>query len=331
MKEIWGIFLAITFTLFTPFTSAQTMLTFKQFADDNNLEETTKVLQQQAKEFPKNANAQFQLGLSLSETGQHKKAQKQYEKAFGLDPKMADAYYHHGLSFVARIDDVGMFKKASYAKSMRKSWEQAVKIDPTHVDARESLFGFYINAPGIAGGSTKKAKLQAEALTQFNPARGNMLMGTLFQSEKQPDKAIQYYKEALKHKPDEPALYLNIVTSSITMDRHQFVFETVNSGIMVADKMSDLEHLQKLSYQLGKLAAVTGQYIDEGKSSLISLIQDEQTHVATLPSLAWMHYRLGLIYQHEQDKEKASTQFKQSKLSNKKQDKRLEKLLKDVI
>lgn len=105
-------------------------------------------------------NARWQTGMAIvSVTKRDFKAAKTYaEKAVELDAKNAAAQYWLGNALFNDINNVGMFDKMSYASKGRKAYEKAIEADPKHVGARMGLIQFYLNAPGVAGGSVKKAK-----------------------------------------------------------------------------------------------------------------------------------------------------------------------------
>ncbi len=111
-------------------------------------------------------NARWELGLALVAFDARKwtDAQTHAERATELDPTLADAHYWLGNSLFSGINEVGMLEKGSFASRGRKAYERAIELNPNFIGARFGLAQFFAGAPGIAGGSDKKAKQQAEAL-----------------------------------------------------------------------------------------------------------------------------------------------------------------------
>jgi tetratricopeptide (TPR) repeat protein len=103
-----------------------------------------------------------------------------FQKACDLDPKNADYLFWLADASFERVDDVGMLSKMSLASAGRKAYEKAVALDPNHVGAHVGLGQFYVQAPGIAGGSIDKAKKEGETLLAIPGGKGafhgNMLL-----------------------------------------------------------------------------------------------------------------------------------------------------------
>ena len=78
-------------------------------------------------------------------------------------PDEPGSHYTLGLCLVSTINDVAVWNRGARADRARGLWETALDLDPAHVGARFSLIQFYRNAPGIAGGSKKKAGALARA------------------------------------------------------------------------------------------------------------------------------------------------------------------------
>lgn len=101
-----------------------------------------------------------------------KETKERFEKLVEHEPGVADYQYWLGDTIFEMIDDVGFLSKASLASKGRAAFETAIEIDPSHVAAHYALGVFYSQAPGIAGGSTPKAKAQGEALLKLPGGRG---------------------------------------------------------------------------------------------------------------------------------------------------------------
>lgn len=133
-------------------------------------------------------DARLALGMALIEQTRDnpKAAREAAERAVELDPNSALAQYWLGNAVFGTINDAGMLEKASLASKGKKAYEKAVELDPNLVPARYAMAQFYIGAPGIAGGSTKKAREQAEALLTIDGGAfyGQSLLGQLAAKDK---------------------------------------------------------------------------------------------------------------------------------------------------
>jgi tetratricopeptide (TPR) repeat protein len=92
-----------------------------------------------------------------------------------------DAAYrmtHAGHAFMS-ISKAGTLDKMSLAEEGRDAYLQALRIDNTLIEPRIGLAEFYIQAPGIVGGSWKKAGEQAQALLDLPDGRGEFFGYTM--------------------------------------------------------------------------------------------------------------------------------------------------------
>ena len=79
------------------------------------------------------------------------------EKAVALDPN--DGLYHLWLGRIygEKADRAGFLKAAGLAGKVRTEFERAVELSPNSWEARTDLAEFYLEAPGIVGGSKDEA------------------------------------------------------------------------------------------------------------------------------------------------------------------------------
>lgn len=64
-------------------------------------------------------------------------------------------------------------------------------------------------------------------------------------------------------------------------------------------------------YQIGRLGALSGQYLDRAEDAIKIFIRNEPRGEG-FPSLAWAHVRLGMIYEHQGKKGLAVSEFQQA-------------------
>jgi tetratricopeptide (TPR) repeat protein len=146
------------------------------------------------------------------------------------------------------------------AGKCKREYLKAVELDGKNVEARQSLLNFYLQAPGFAGGSIEKAAAQAEETKKFDPPRGRQMFASVYLAEEKYDLAFAEFDEVLKDKPDD---YTSL-------------------------------------YQVGRLAAMTGRFLDRGLTSLRRCLampapEGEPGHAAA-------HWRIGNILEKQGDK-----------------------------
>jgi tetratricopeptide (TPR) repeat protein len=84
-----------------------------------------------------------------------------------------------GLSALRRIGEV------------REHFERAVELAPQDYAMRRDLLGFYLEVPALMGGSTRKAREQAESFSRLDAPRGMLLNAALAISDQAFDTAEQ--------------------------------------------------------------------------------------------------------------------------------------------
>jgi len=112
-----------------------------------------------------------------------------------------------------------------------------------------------------------KAHAQADEIKKRDPLRGAQIEGEICIAEKKYDDAFNAFESLLKDHPDQIAAL----------------------------------------YQIGYIAATTGQRLDRGEAAL----KEYLTHTPkdTQPSLAYAHYRLGNIYQKKDETDAARKEY----------------------
>jgi len=116
-----------------------------------------------------------------------------------MAPDVADHQYLLGNALFETIDEVSFFNKGARASAGRKAYQRAVELEPKHVGARSGLFYFYMEAPGFAGGSKKKAKAIAEEMVREpeNAKTGYELLMALAAKEKDWDRFDELFNGLL--------------------------------------------------------------------------------------------------------------------------------------
>jgi tetratricopeptide (TPR) repeat protein len=155
----------------------------------------------------------------------------------------------------------------SKACKCRDAFLKAVELNPDNIEARAALATFYRMSPWFIGGSMDKAHAQADEIKKRDPLRGAQIEGEICIAERKYDDAFKAFESLLKDHPDQIAAL----------------------------------------YQIGYIAATTGQRLDRGEAAL----KEYLTHTPsdTQPSLAYAHYRLGDIFREKEDTSAARKEY----------------------
>lgn len=239
---------------------------------------------------------------ALISTGKELQAKKDYdaaadsfEKATKVEPKNAEAYVLYGNALAQRAQSAGSIKQAFLAPKMKHAWEHAVELDPCSIGARESLIQFYLQAPGIMGGSVDKAKAEAKAISALDPYRGTIQLGNIAQREKDLPAAAAAYEKASEMPADSNGGAWGSWVFTLE-EQGQFApaFAAINARL--AKDPGDMVALTLL----GRAAAMSGERLPEGLAALKKVAADPPSKGFRI-SPAGVHYRMGQILEKQGD------------------------------
>jgi len=253
---------------------------------------------------PKNAQAQFYLGRLAFGRGNSESAEEYLEKAIALEPRNSE--YHLWLGRVVGMEaqKASLFGKASLAKRTKAEFEKAVELDPNNLEARSSLIDYYVVAPGIMGGSIEKAEQQAAEITKRDPIRGVGETAKVFTLQKKYPEAEKVFVEGIRKYPAEKSLRRDLGAFYQQGKSWQNAWQTFAWLVKVdpSDMISQ--------YQLGKTAALSGLYLDEGEQAMLKYLA--YTPTSDDPPLKWAHVRLGMIYEKKKRADLAKAHYQKA-------------------
>ena len=119
------------------------------------------------------------------------------ERARNLDPQNSRYYLWLGRIYGEKADRSGFWSAPGLAKKSRNAFERSVELDPRNWEARTDLAEFYLEAPGIVGGSKDKALTQADALMSLNPGMAYWVLGRIAEKNKDAASAEREYRAAV--------------------------------------------------------------------------------------------------------------------------------------
>lgn len=229
---------------------------------ERKLAEAQAAYEQLAVTDPQNVEVQFQLGELALRRNDPAAAVVYLEQAALLDPKSARVQKRLGDARGTLAMNASVFSKVGHAKKTLVAYERAVALDPNYVAGRLALFEFYRQAPGIMGGGYDKALAQAQAVKALDPARGRVALATLYVGEKQYGAAFAEFQTVLNANPDDYTAH----------------------------------------YQIGRLAALTGQFVERGLTSLRRCLELTPPTDEGAPTPASVHWRIGTLLEKKRDR-----------------------------
>ena len=225
--------------------------------------EAQAVLEKVTVDEPTNAEAWNFLGQAILARGDYEKAIPPLEQATQLDPGKCDYFLQLGNAYGVGAAKAGLLSKMGLAKKCKAAYDKAVELDPTNINARWSVMEYCKQAPGIVGGGMDGAYAQAEAIKKLDARRGRIAYASLYVSDKKYPEAFALFEAALR---DNPA---------------------------------DTDAL----YQVGRLAAISGEQLDRGLAALRECVKLEGGNNARTQT------RIGNILEKQGDKPGAKAAY----------------------
>lgn len=139
-------------------------------------------------------------------------AEKLARRAVALAPR--DAQAHETLASVLgrQAQKAGMFKAMHIVGEFRKQAEAAIALDPARVESRDMLMQFYLQAPGIAGGDKKKARIMADEIARIDAAKGELALAEYSAAVKDTNAVEGCYRRAIAKDPKSADAHLSLAS-----------------------------------------------------------------------------------------------------------------------
>jgi tetratricopeptide (TPR) repeat protein len=295
--------LTVAFALSVAFT-AQAHSTDAEFAAllrADKVKEAEQLARQRVASNPRDEVALWTLGrLTGSDAAARKDLLPKAEACVAQQPQSARCHNLIGTLLGAQAQSGGMGEALKLIGRIRDGLVKGVELDPTHYQLRRDLVQFYLIAPGIAGGSVRKAREQVEDFAQRDAARGALLRTEPAAYEEDFAKA-QTLVESVK--PGGDADLSDDLRSTRT---------TLGFALLAKDRAAEARQqferiiaeapTQAIAH-LGLGRALLGQ--DQPAAAIAALERGLQID----PKLR-VHYRLGLAYEKLGDKARAVAAFK---------------------
>lgn len=237
--------------------------------------------------------AQLDEGKQFVDAGDYESAQFVLEKLVEEYPQSAEAQFWLGAAYGIEAQNAGRLRQMRLAGKIKSQFERAVELDPELMGAREGLIQFHLQAPRIAGGRKEVAQEHAEAMVRIDPQHGRPFLVMVQEARDDYAGAEQTLKEgvAAAATPRESA---EATMRLVYFYQRREDWAAANAALQPLAASGD----RAAQYQVGRTAALSGQYLTEGIAALKAYIA-EYTPVDNEPSLAHANWRLGLVYQHQ--------------------------------
>lgn len=247
------------------------------------------------------AEAQYYLGRMAFDEEDYDAAEEYFEEAIEKDDNNSDYHLWLGNTLGTIAQNANVFKQGMLAPKIKREFERAVELNNRNQDALWGLLQYYVQAPGIMGGSYEKGLEVAEKLGKISKVQGHSARSTVYAAQEKFDLVEKEYKLAASV---DPAWNMNLGFFYQQRGQYDQAFETF-------ENLTTDENLKWAAlYQVGKTSALSGKNIDRG----IACLEMYLTHTPSKnqPSHAGAKMRLGMIYEKAGEKVKAREYYRQS-------------------
>jgi tetratricopeptide (TPR) repeat protein len=231
-------------------------------------------------------------------------AVKNGEKAVSLVPDSSMYHLWLGRQYGEKAAASNPLYAASLAKRTKAEFEQAVKLDPTSVQAHADLAEYYTDAPSIMGGGTDKARDQASQVAKYDQATSHWILSIVAEKEKRYPDAEKELQEAIKVAKNPAQYWMNLASFYRRRSQLDNMQKAMSQALAQPNKSAEVYYNAASElFSAGKDLASAVQYVKQYLGSN-AMVEDAPAFRA--------HYLLGQIYEKMGNKSDAATEYKAS-------------------
>ncbi len=305
----------------------------EQLLDAGHFKRARAIAEQRLAANANDAEALYAMSRVKVEYGDLEGALTLAEKAVALDERNANYHYMAGGIYGQMAEKASIFKQMGLARRFKKEAEQAIVLDPNHLDARSALMEFYWEAPGIVGGDKKKAYAMAQEIQRINPARGFLAYAELAAREKDQAKMADFYLKAVEANPRDYNAQLTLASyyGSDGQKKYDLAENHAREGLKLdpgrasaysilailfalRERWADLDAIIGQAeknvpdnfnpyYQAGRILLNTGKDLPRAERYFRKYLTQEPE--GNSPHWAAAHWRLGLVFEKQGRKPEA--------------------------
>jgi len=252
-------------------------------------------------QYPRDREVQYRYGSALVAGNKLDEAQTAMKAAIETDPNASELHRVLGEAYGAAAERASVFGMYSLAKAALAEFQTAVKLNPNDPDAHADLAAYYIEAPGVVGGSLDKAHEEEALLDKLAPLQALQTRASEAQQKKDWAGAERLLRQAIAidKKPDS---LTQLAMMQLRAEHGSDALATFKTITTRADAPASSW------FYLARSVGVAHAAPADGIAALKHYIElPERPDMA--PNLGWAHLRLGELYAQNNQKDLAAAEI----------------------
>jgi tetratricopeptide (TPR) repeat protein len=223
------------------------------------------------------------------------------ERSTSLEPHNSLYHQWEGRAAGRKAENSNPFTAFGLARRVKNEFERAVALDGSNLSARSDLAEYYLEAPGFLGGDKRKAREQAEAVAEHDPALADYILARV--EEKQGSgRAEQQYQRAIATSNDSARYWVELAYFYRRAGRPQDMEAAIDHSL-------GARHEGTFEYDGAFLLLRTGRNFP----GAVEMLRDYLDNHATEDGPAFRaHYLLGELFEKQGDRQHAAEEFRAS-------------------
>jgi cytochrome c-type biogenesis protein CcmH/NrfG len=276
-----------------------------QLQNAGRYQELAEALQTALESQPQSAVLHYWLGRSYYELRDYNRAESSLDRATKLAPDGSEYYDWLGKASGRKAQQVNPFSAMSLARKTHRSFETAVRLSPTNIEAQRDLIRYLLNAPGFLGGGEDKALKQIQALSVVGAVDGMLARAEYYATRKKFDLAAAEYQKILK--TDVRRIGVQMEIAEYYRDRGDAA--SMQAAVDAAAKLRPDD--PRLEYYRG-VALILARQDSAGAEKHLRTYLQTVPDGSQVPSHSSAHEWLGKLYEADGKRDLAAAEFQQA-------------------
>lgn len=273
-----------------------------QLHNRGRYQELARALQTAVQDQPQAAALHYWLGRSYYELRDYSRAESSLGRATELAPNRSEYHDWLGKASGRRAQQANPFSAMSLARKARRSFETAVQLAPTNIEAQRDFIRYLLNAPGFLGGGEDEALKQIQALSVVDAVDGMLARAEYFVTRKKLDQATAEYEKILKTSVRRIGVQMEI--AEFYRDRGDAVH--MQAAVDAAGKLDSGD--PRLEYYRGVALVLAKQNLAAAETHLRDYLQ-KVPDGSQVPPHSSAHEWLGKLYEAENKRDLAAAEY----------------------